>query len=178
MEQSTSAETSYRQAPTSVEDDKRRPRLPKFTIEKMASIDSKKKARSYAELLEPEHTLGVESASAAPSGRYDPMALDAQYFEGVQQRATAMYNGFMGSFLHPGRQDDVRPEEERIFNERYPYLESNGFTLEHLRRMKHSMIKMVEEANFEASSVALAFVYYEKLVLEGYVVKDNRKLVA
>ncbi|KAJ1910368.1 hypothetical protein H4219_006226 [Mycoemilia scoparia] len=164
--------------PIGFDEEPRKKKHQKFSIDWLIMILETRQTLSYANLLEPNHTLRCDTPTLIKSSGYQATDLDAFYFENVEQRAASMAGGFMGSILHPSRYDDVRPEEERLFEEKYPYLESLGFNLEHLRKMKQSMLKMADEVDIELSSIALAFVYYEKLVIRGYVVKDNRKLVA
>lgn len=44
--------------------------------------------------------------------------------------------------------------------------------------LKREIRKLAQECGYEESAVAMAFVYFEKLVLQGKLNKQNRKLCA
>ncbi|ORX67855.1 hypothetical protein DL89DRAFT_225403, partial [Linderina pennispora] len=51
-------------------------------------------------------------------------------------------------------------------------------TLDQIRRLRTHMLRVTREQDLELSTAALGWVYFEKLIWKGYVVKDNRKLIA
>ncbi|KAI9294744.1 hypothetical protein K502DRAFT_330418 [Neoconidiobolus thromboides FSU 785] len=71
-------------------------------------------------------------------------------------------------FTKAGDKDD---DLEDSFQETHPTVD-HSLTLSHIRSVKQ---KILEVADLELSSVAIAYAFFEKLCLKGLVNKDNRK---
>lgn len=55
---------------------------------------------------------------------------------------------------------------------------SQELTLSKIRSIKQHLLTISKEVDLEVSSLAHAFVYFEKLVIKHIVTKKNRKLIA
>uniref|UniRef100_A0A8C9N6F0 Cdk5 and Abl enzyme substrate 1 n=1 Tax=Serinus canaria TaxID=9135 RepID=A0A8C9N6F0_SERCA len=71
---------------------------------------------------------------------------------------------------------DLKKDMNETFKEKFPHIK---LTLSKIRSLKREMRKLAqEECGFEEPTVAMAFVYFEKLALKGKLNKQNRKLCA
>ncbi|XP_044279746.1 CDK5 and ABL1 enzyme substrate 1 isoform X2 [Varanus komodoensis] len=71
---------------------------------------------------------------------------------------------------------DLKKDMNETFKEKFPHIK---LTLSKIRSLKREMCKLAqEECGFEEPTVAMAFVYFEKLALKGKLNKQNRKLCA
>ena len=71
----------------------------------------------------------------------------------------------------------LRRELNEQFALKHPQL-SRSLTLSKIRAIKRELLSFAQEQDCELSTVALAHVYFEKLVLRNVVNKMNRKLMA
>lgn len=55
---------------------------------------------------------------------------------------------------------------------------TSEITLSKIRAIKHHLLEISKQVDLEVSSLAHAFVYFEKLVIKNIVTKKNRKLIA
>lgn len=55
---------------------------------------------------------------------------------------------------------------------------THGLTLSKIRAIKRDLLTFAQEVDCDLSTVAVAYVYFEKLVLRNVVNKPNRKLMA
>ncbi|MGH0152825.1 UNVERIFIED_CONTAM: hypothetical protein FKN15_023692 [Acipenser sinensis] len=71
---------------------------------------------------------------------------------------------------------DLKKDMNETFKEKFPHIK---LTLSKIRSLKREMRKLaLDECSFEEPTVAMAFVYFEKLALKGTLNKQNRKLCA
>ncbi|XP_042565152.1 CDK5 and ABL1 enzyme substrate 1-like [Clupea harengus] len=71
---------------------------------------------------------------------------------------------------------DLKGDMNETFREKFPHI---GLTLSKIRSLKKDIHKVAQEdCGYEEPTVAMAFVYFEKLALRGRVDKQNRKLCA
>ncbi|XP_036873635.1 CDK5 and ABL1 enzyme substrate 1 isoform X4 [Manis javanica] len=71
---------------------------------------------------------------------------------------------------------DLKKDMNETFKEKFPHIK---LTLSKIRSLKREMRKLaLEDCGFEEPTVAMAFVYFEKLALKGKLNKQNRKLCA
>jgi len=71
----------------------------------------------------------------------------------------------------------LKEELNSVFREQHPTL-PDDLTLSMLRKVKRDVLEVAKNCDCELSTVALAYVYFEKLVLKCVVHKANRKVVA
>ncbi|KAJ1953829.1 hypothetical protein GGI12_005929, partial [Dipsacomyces acuminosporus] len=107
-----------------------------------------------------------------------PNRLDDPGLHKGLQRTVLGLTGYMGTVFEYSRADDLRQELNDHFREAHPELWAVGLTLDQIRRLRAHMLRVAREQDLELSTAAIAWVYFEKLIWKGYVVKDNRKLVS
>jgi hypothetical protein len=73
---------------------------------------------------------------------------------------------FMGSIIQYSRPDDIQRDLDIGFRELYPNID-NSLTLAMIRDMKSSMLRVGCLQEMEYSSIAMSYVYFERLVLKG-----------
>jgi hypothetical protein len=99
-----------------------------------------------------------------------------------------------GSVIQYTRPSDLKRELNEHFRSRHPTIDPS-ITLSKIRKVKTDLLAISEELDLEISTVALAYAYFEKLILKGsrkgkesnsisteantsYVTKENRKMIA
>ncbi|XP_015755856.1 PREDICTED: CDK5 and ABL1 enzyme substrate 1-like [Acropora digitifera] len=72
---------------------------------------------------------------------------------------------------------ELKKDLNEQFREKFPNL---NITLTKLRSLKKDIVKIAstQECSLDSSTIAYAFVYFEKLVLKEKISKANRKLLA
>jgi len=73
---------------------------------------------------------------------------------------------FMGSIIQYSRPLDVQKDLDIDFREMHPSIDPT-LTLTMIRDIKWNMLEIGKLQDMEMSSVAISFVYFEKLVLKG-----------
>ncbi|KAJ2722095.1 hypothetical protein GGI07_003537 [Coemansia sp. Benny D115] len=117
-------------------------------------------------------------SNGAANTTYQPNRLDDPGLHKGLQRTVLGLTGYMSTIFEYTRPDDLRQELNDHFRETHPELYAAGLTLDQIRRLRAHMLRVTREQDLELSTAALGWVYFEKLIWKGYVVKDNRKLVA
>ena len=85
--------------------------------------------------------------------------------------------GFIGSVLPFVKPRDLKNQLNEQFRSKHEDL-SRGLTLSKIRSVKRELLSLAQETDCELSTIACAYVYFEKLVLANVVNKPNRKLMA
>ncbi|GLD50567.1 CDK5 and ABL1 enzyme substrate 2-like protein [Lates japonicus] len=70
---------------------------------------------------------------------------------------------------------DLKKDMNETFKEKFPHIK---LTLSKIRSLKREMRVVGEDCGLQPVTIAMAFVYFEKLVLQGRLNKPNRKLVS
>lgn len=79
-------------------------------------------------------------------------------------------------FLRPKR---LKEELNDQFRAMHPWTQVKGLSLSKLRNLRFDLLRMTDVIpSIDVSTVSLAWVYFEKLVLLRHVDKSNRKLLA
>lgn len=79
--------------------------------------------------------------------------------------------------MQPSTASEMKRELNLRFKESHPGVDST-ITLSQIRELKKIMVKIGVLQDVEPSSVAFAFVYFEKLILSNFVNKSNKRLIA
>ncbi|KAI8819851.1 cyclin-like protein [Fimicolochytrium jonesii] len=144
----------------------------KFNID--LDMKRRKFAQSYGNLLEPALTL---EPKIPENSSYNPFFLDDPELRTGRHRTVITLPCFVGSIIHYSKPSDIKKELNEHFRDTHPSVDPT-LTLTQIRRVKERLIKIGELQDLELSSVACAFVYFEKLVLKNMVNKETRRLVA
>ncbi|KAF9958502.1 CDK5 and ABL1 enzyme substrate 1 [Mortierella alpina] len=151
----------------------------------------RKKANSFAHLLTQSNALDPEPQE---SSSYDPYYLDDPELKTGKNRTVISLACYMGSVIQYTRPSDLKRELNEHFRLRHPTIDPS-ITLSKIRKIKTDLLAISEELDLEISTAALAYAYFEKLILKGSwkgkdgsslsnesasspVTKENRKLIA
>ncbi|KAJ3406097.1 hypothetical protein HDU80_000173 [Chytriomyces hyalinus] len=143
-----------------------------FTMDAMKKTP---KVKSYMRHVEPTGLLGT---TVAPEyDVYNPLTLDDPELKTGKHRTVIKLPFFVSSIFLYSRPADIKRELNEHFRETHPSVDSQ-LTLSQIRNLKTRMIEIGRAQDMELSSVALAFVYFEKLVIKNFATKANRRLIA
>ncbi|XP_041885173.1 CDK5 and ABL1 enzyme substrate 1 [Corvus kubaryi] len=107
---------------------------------------------------------------------YDPNLLDDPQWPCGKHKRVLIFPSYMTTVIDYVKPSDLKKDMNETFKEKFPHIK---LTLSKIRSLKREMRKLAqEECGFEAPTVAMAFVYFEKLALKGKLNKQNRKLCA
>ncbi|KAG0022008.1 CDK5 and ABL1 enzyme substrate 1 [Entomortierella chlamydospora] len=154
--------------------------------------------REYLQQITKEALVRKKANSFAPdqedSSSYDPYYLDDPELKTGKNRTVISLACYMGSVIQYTRPSDLKRELNEHFRSRHPTIDPS-ITLSKIRKVKTDLLAISEELDLEISTTALAFAYFEKLVMKGNwkgkdssnlssestsspVTKENRKLIA
>ncbi|XP_026526108.1 CDK5 and ABL1 enzyme substrate 1 isoform X2 [Notechis scutatus] len=107
---------------------------------------------------------------------YNPNLLDDPQWPCGKHKRVLIFPSYMTTVIDYVKPSDLKKDMNETFKEKFPHIK---LTLSKIRSLKREMRKLVqEECGFEEPTVAMAFVYFEKLALKGKLNKQNRKLCA
>ncbi|XP_066575496.1 CDK5 and ABL1 enzyme substrate 1 isoform X2 [Amia ocellicauda] len=107
---------------------------------------------------------------------YDPNLLDDPQWPCGKHKRVLIFPSYMTTVIEYVKPSDLKKDMNETFKEKFPHIR---LTLSKIRSLKREMRKLAqEECGFEEPTVAMAFVYFEKLALRGKLNKQNRKLCA
>ncbi|KDO25057.1 hypothetical protein SPRG_09195 [Saprolegnia parasitica CBS 223.65] len=111
---------------------------------------------------------------------YDPNFLDnPEYRQGRHKdviRGDRKVGPVVSSILRFVKPNDLKEELNKQFRETHLWLDDSELTLSKIRNLKQEALAMGSRTYLDISTIALACVYFEKLVLSNFVHKANRKL--
>ncbi|XP_054074374.1 CDK5 and ABL1 enzyme substrate 2 isoform X2 [Rissa tridactyla] len=116
--------------------------------------------------------LGSEAVEAA---EYDPNLLDDPQWPCGKHKRVLIFASYMTTVIEYVKPSDLKKDMNETFREKFPHIK---LTLSKIRSLKREMRNLSEECNLEPVTVSMAYVYFEKLVLQGKLNKQNRKLCA
>ncbi|XP_066103326.1 CDK5 and ABL1 enzyme substrate 1-like isoform X1 [Saccopteryx bilineata] len=107
---------------------------------------------------------------------YDPNLLDDPQWPCGKHKRVLIFPSYMTTVIDYVKLSDLNKDMNETFKEKFPHIR---LTLSKIRSLKREMRKLAQEdCGFEEPTVAMAFVYFEKLALKGKLNKQNRKLCA
>ncbi|KFP04047.1 CDK5 and ABL1 enzyme substrate 2, partial [Calypte anna] len=116
--------------------------------------------------------IGSEAGEAA---EYDPNILDDPQWPCGKHKRVLIFASYMTTVIEYVKPSDLKKDMNETFREKFPHIK---LTLSKIRSLKREMRNLSEECNLEPVTVSMAYVYFEKLVLQGKLNKQNRKLCA
>ncbi|XP_038664889.1 CDK5 and ABL1 enzyme substrate 1 isoform X4 [Scyliorhinus canicula] len=107
---------------------------------------------------------------------YDPNLLDDPQWPCGKHKRVLIFPSYMTTVIEYVKPSDLKKDMNETFREKFPHIK---LTLSKIRSLKREMRKLAqEECGLEEPTVAMSFVYFEKLALKGKLNKQNRKLCA
>ncbi|KAJ8272948.1 hypothetical protein GJAV_G00095380 [Gymnothorax javanicus] len=107
---------------------------------------------------------------------YDPNLLDDPQWPCGKHKRVLIFPSYMTTVIEYVKPSDLKKDMNETFREKFPHIR---LTLSKIRSLKREIRKLAqEECGYEEPTVAMAFVYFEKLALRGKLNKQNRKLCA
>ncbi|XP_068424620.1 CDK5 and ABL1 enzyme substrate 1 isoform X4 [Clinocottus analis] len=107
---------------------------------------------------------------------YDPNLLDDPQWPCGKHKRVLIFPSYMTTVIEYVKPSDLKKGMNETFKEKFPHIR---LTLSKIRSLKREIKKLAQdECGYEEPTVAMAFVYFEKLVLQGKLNKQNRKLCA
>ncbi|KAK7929102.1 hypothetical protein WMY93_005497 [Mugilogobius chulae] len=106
---------------------------------------------------------------------YDPNMLSDPQWPCGRHKRVLIFASYVTTVIEYVKPSDLKKDMNDTFKDKFPHIK---LTLSKIRSLKREMRAVSEECGLEPVTVAMAFVYFEKLVLQGRLNKQNRKLVA
>ncbi|XP_036757682.2 CDK5 and ABL1 enzyme substrate 2 isoform X1 [Manis pentadactyla] len=116
--------------------------------------------------------LGSDGGDAL---EYDPNLLDDPQWPCGKHKRVLIFASYMTTVIEYVKPSDLKKDMNETFREKLPHIK---LTLSKIRSLKREMRNLSEECGLEPVTVSMAYVYFEKLVLQGKLTKQNRKLCA
>ncbi|XP_051281094.1 CDK5 and ABL1 enzyme substrate 2 isoform X1 [Dicentrarchus labrax] len=113
---------------------------------------------------------GVEEVT-----EYDPNLLSDPQWPCGKHKRVLIFASYVTTVIEYVKPSDLKKDMNETFKEKFPHIK---LTLSKIRSLKRDMRAVSEEFGLQPVTTAMAFVYFEKLVLQGRLNKQNRKLVA
>ncbi|XP_078507732.1 CDK5 and ABL1 enzyme substrate 2 isoform X2 [Lissotriton helveticus] len=106
---------------------------------------------------------------------YDPNLLDDPQWPFGKHKRVLIFASYMTTVIEYVKPSELKKNMNETFKEKFPHIK---LTLSKIRSLKREMRNIAEECGLEPVTVAMSYVYFEKLVLQGKLNKHNRKLCA
>ncbi|XP_059889280.1 CDK5 and ABL1 enzyme substrate 2 [Delphinus delphis] len=116
--------------------------------------------------------LGADAGDAL---EYNPDLLDDPQWPCGKHKRVLIFASYMTTVIEYVKPSDLKKDMNETFREKFPHIK---LTLSKIRSLKREMWNLSEESGLEPVTVSMAYVYFEKLILQGKVNKQNRKLCA
>ncbi|XP_034447083.1 CDK5 and ABL1 enzyme substrate 2 [Hippoglossus hippoglossus] len=106
---------------------------------------------------------------------YDPNLLSDHQWPCGKHKRVLIFASYMTTVIEYVKPSDLKKDMNETFKEKFPHIK---LTLSKIRSLKREMRVVGEDCGLQPVTIAMAFVYFEKLVLQGRLNKQNRKLVS
>ncbi|XP_004365319.1 Cables2 protein [Capsaspora owczarzaki ATCC 30864] len=141
-----------------------------------ASAAAKNEDISYLALLSPSVFVDASSHSVLDVEPYNPRALDDPDLRMGKHKTVLTLPAFMVTIIPYVNRYNLKKDLNEQFRERHPDID---LTFSKMRSLKRQMLEIgVTECGLEVSTVAKAYVFFERLLLKNKISKTNRKAVA
>ncbi|XP_074536935.1 CDK5 and ABL1 enzyme substrate 2-like isoform X2 [Halichoeres trimaculatus] len=117
----------------------------------------------------------AQDMSAEETVEYDPNLLSDPQWPCGRHKRVLIFPSYVTTIVEYVKPSDLKKDMNETFREKFPHIK---LTLSKIRSLKREMRAVSEEFGLQPVTTAMAFVYFEKLVLQGRLNKQNRKLVA
>ncbi|KAK3730839.1 hypothetical protein QZH41_009952 [Actinostola sp. cb2023] len=119
----------------------------------------------------------INYCSGASSSGYEPYRLDDPELTSGKHRTVLQLSSYMVSVTAYAKPSELKKDLNERFKEKFPQID---ITLTKLRSLKKDLLKITLslDCQLDLTTVAYAYVYFEKLILKGKINKPNRKLIA
>ncbi|XP_067095885.1 CDK5 and ABL1 enzyme substrate 2 isoform X2 [Osmerus mordax] len=117
----------------------------------------------------------AQDPSIEDMSEYDPNLLSDPQWPCGRHKRVLIFASYVTTVIEYVKPSDLKKDMNETFKEKFPHIK---LTLSKIRSLKRDMRAVSEECGLQPVTVAMAFVYFEKLVLQGRLNKQNRKLVA
>lgn len=135
----------------------------------------KNKAISYAHLLNSSWVAPEEIGSNPDTPTYDPYILDDPSLTTGKHRTVMNLPSFRESIIPFVKPGVIKDELNELFKEKHPWIQT-GVSLHKLRKLKKRLVDIAVAEGLEISTVALAYVLFEKLIMKNVVSKTSIRL--
>ncbi|KAJ8259947.1 hypothetical protein GJAV_G00175300 [Gymnothorax javanicus] len=130
--------------------------------------------------IQRNHTASRLSSIGLDTGvdelpEYDPNLLSDPQWPCGKHKRVLIFPSYMTTVIEYVKPSDLKKDMNEAFREKFPHIK---LTLSKIRSLKREMRAVSEDCGLQPVTVAMAYVYFEKLVLQGRLNKQNRKLVA
>ncbi|XP_068118713.1 CDK5 and ABL1 enzyme substrate 2 isoform X2 [Hyperolius riggenbachi] len=116
---------------------------------------------------------GPDLGAETDNTEYNPDILDDPQWPCGKHKRVLIFASYMTTVIEYVKPSDLKKDMNEMFKEKFPHVK---LTLSKIRSLKREMRNVAVECNLEPVTVAMSYVYFEKLVLQGKVNKQNRKL--
>ncbi|KAK2885460.1 hypothetical protein QQF64_021175 [Cirrhinus molitorella] len=106
---------------------------------------------------------------------YDPNLLSDPQWPCGKHKRVLIFASYVTTVIEYVKPSDLKKDMNETFKEKFPHIK---LTLSKIRSLKREMRSVSEECGLQPVTIAMAYVYFEKLVLQGRLNKHNRKLVS
>lgn len=163
-----------------------------FVMDRIVSLDTfsrRKRAESFRHFLVPRmKDAAGASGPVVPlvTTIYDPDWLDdeqcrqnpylASFASSIDANSLSEWAAMLPLPLY--KSSDAKVELNTLFFKNHPEIDDTSIKLSHIRSVKTKLLDVALEMHIDLSTVALSYVYFEKLFLRKALVRANRKMVA
>ncbi|GAB67489.1 cyclin dependent kinase binding protein, partial [Plasmodium cynomolgi strain B] len=147
-----------------------------------AEEEAKKKKRNFQrnEEKKKERKKGIsyEHLLTPSKHEYDAFCLFNPRFKQGKHHTVMCLQGYNVSVIPFVKAKKLKEEVNELFNEINPWIHKS-LTLSKLRNLKIDLFNFISNIpQIDISTICCAWVFFERLVIKGYVHKSNRKLYA
>lgn len=132
-------------------------------------VNSSSAAAAIAIAPPPPQDTGPEETE------YDPNLLSDPQWPCGRHKRVLIFASYVTTVVEYVKPSDLKKDMNETFRDKFPFIK---LTFSKIRSLKREMRAVSEECGLQPVTIAMAFVYFEKLVLQGRLNKQNRKLVA
>ncbi|MGH0176136.1 UNVERIFIED_CONTAM: hypothetical protein FKN15_011330 [Acipenser sinensis] len=129
--------------------------------------------RSFTPARFTSTSTATELGDTGDVAEYDPNLLSDPQWPCGKHKRVLIFASYMTTVIEYVKPSDLKKDMNEMFREKFPYIK---LTLSKIRSLKREMLRVAEECSLQPVTVAMAYVYFEKLVLQGRLNKQNRKL--